>query len=178
MLNDFVRSLSKKLSSVTSELTLIRNNLIKVTTTSSTQTHELYKAEELLEKMNEVIEVVQNDRIAVSQLASQSSRQTSCSISTQTNSNRIAGKETQTNVIMSAEVEENIKVKKKKMLREEAKQLALFNTDTFHENRSLKKRVLSLENQVSFSMCCCFLFFFLFCFFLAVFVKYNEKVVN
>ncbi|XP_065663689.1 centlein isoform X11 [Hydra vulgaris] len=133
--NDEISSLSIKLASVTSEL----NKCIKSTVTSSTQTNELFKEEELFKRMNEVIEFVYNDRV----VTNQSPSKISCSISTQTFKEKSLRKETQTDFVLIVENEEKNKKKKS----DDAKNLVSYNTEN-HENRSLKKRVLSLENQV------------------------------
>ncbi|XP_047141639.1 centlein isoform X2 [Hydra vulgaris] len=132
--NDEISSLSIKLASVTSEL----SKCIKSTVTSFTQTNELFKEEELFRKMNEVIDFVYNDRVT-----NQSPSKISCNISTQTFKEKNLTKETQTDFIL---VVENKEINKKKKS-DDAKHLVSYNTEN-HENRSLKKRVLSLENQV------------------------------
>lgn len=119
----------------------------------------------LFDKMNEVIDAVQSDRLTVNQLDSSAQTTTSKSyatLATQTSPNKNRTKarhaecSTQTDLTSDSspegkkeEVEEDRVTKKKKKLRSETQRLQLLKSNLSQENRSLKKRIFSLETQVS-----------------------------
>lgn len=139
------------------ELQLLKQKMEWHRTEASTQTvsdEENYGSKELLEKMNEIMDVVQNDKLTISQLDSKNSTYTQTTphkVRFICNEKSVQTDETTDGPEAEREDGRSEKAKRKQKLNNETQRLLLLKSDLSQENRSLKKRVLSLENQVNVS---------------------------
>lgn len=148
--------LQQENSLLVTELQTLKRKIEWRGTEVSTQTagDESHASKELMEKMNEIMDAVQSDKLSISQLDSQKKSYSRC---TQTSPNKVwfirNEKSIQTDELTDesgdkSEGSRNEKSKRKQKLTNETQRLLLLKSDLNQENRSLKKRVLSLENQV------------------------------
>eukprot|EP00111_Clytia_hemisphaerica_P011566 TCONS_00034001-protein len=160
----------------------LENRLNKTRTDEMTQTDELPKNVDLLNKMDQVLEFVSKkqedttqdqstDRLTISKLENSLTEKHSLSFATQTtprlHHNKTRKKDvqlyyneqaSQTETTEATDQEtynqqqhhhlKSEKTKRKEKLNNESQRLLLMRSELAHENRSLKKRVFSLESQV------------------------------